>query len=197
MPELLPPRPRPATIDGAKQTARTITTAVYLGQAYNAIVAHQAKMNDFRGARQTSAARRRSHVVSELCRRGMVALPTIRNTAAFDIVVTSQNGRKHANIQVKTSGRRRQFWRMPPSSNICCGRNDYYALLRWNPKESRFQVFLLSGKVARDAVAEGEAFQRKRIREGTRKEIVPSIYIGKKRAKWGQQWGRNWFDWIL
>lgn len=37
------------------------------------------------------------YVAAELSRRGMVALPTTRNTAAYDIVVVTQAGDKHAN----------------------------------------------------------------------------------------------------
>jgi hypothetical protein len=55
------------------------------------------------------------YVVSELSRRGMIALPTIRNMGAYDIVVASADGRRHANIQVKTSSKRVTFWLMPPS----------------------------------------------------------------------------------
>jgi len=111
-------------------------------------------------------------------------------------------------LQAKTAGNTRTYKSRPPaaggSSGECrhqkesaVGQTTTNALLRWNQKESRFQILLLSGKVARDAVAEGEAFQRKRIRQGTRKAIVPSIYIGKKRAQWGQQWERNWSAWTL
>ena len=46
------------------------------------------------------------HVVSELSRRGLVALPTVKNTAAYDIVALNVEGTWHANIQVKTSSTR-------------------------------------------------------------------------------------------
>ena len=42
-------------------------------------------------------------VVSELSLRGLIALPTIRNTASMDIVVVDPDGVFHANLQVKTS----------------------------------------------------------------------------------------------
>ena len=51
------------------------------------------------------------YVVAELSRRGMVALPTTRNTAAYDIVVVTPDGDKHANIQVKASSKRVTFFR--------------------------------------------------------------------------------------
>jgi len=40
------------------------------------------------------------YVASELSFRGMLALPTIKNTPGYDLIVTSRNGKKHANIQV-------------------------------------------------------------------------------------------------
>lgn len=43
------------------------------------------------------------HVVSELSRRGLIALPTTRNVAGYDVIVLTPDGTKHANLQVKTS----------------------------------------------------------------------------------------------
>ena len=43
------------------------------------------------------------YVVSELSRRGLIALPTIRNTSGIDVIVTGRDGSRHANLQVKTS----------------------------------------------------------------------------------------------
>jgi len=137
------------------------------------------------------------YVVSELSRRGMIALPTIRNTAAFDVIVTSRDGKRHANIQVKTSLKKAQFWRMPGSMKVCCGPTDFYVLLRWDKKSDRFEAFMASGQTAKQAVAEGEAFQKKRVRAGTRKKIVPSIYFGRKRAYWATEWKKNWLDWCI
>jgi len=64
------------------------------------------------------------HVVSELSRRGLVALPTTRNIAGYDLVVTTVGGGKHANVQVKTSGKRASFFRMPPSERVRAGMRD-------------------------------------------------------------------------
>jgi hypothetical protein len=137
------------------------------------------------------------YVVSELSRRGMIALPTIRNTAAFDVIVTSCDGKRHANIQVKTSLKKVQFWRMPDSKRVCCGPKDYYVLLRWEHKLDRFEGFMVSGRMAKEAVAEGEAFQRKRVMAGSRKEVVPSIYFGEKRKDWKRRWNKKWLQWSI
>jgi hypothetical protein len=72
----------------------------------------------------------------KLTRKRMLALPTVRNTPGTDLIVTSPDGRHHANIQVKTSQyKRAKFW------IICSAKkfeerehnpneNDYFLLLR-------------------------------------------------------------------
>lgn len=65
------------------------------------------------------------HVASELSRRGLIALPTTRNTAAYDIAVTTVDGKKHANVQVKASLKRVTFFPMPPSARVRAGPDDY------------------------------------------------------------------------
>ena len=37
-------------------------------------------------------------VVSELSFRGLIALPTIKNTRGFDVIVTNQEGTWHSNF---------------------------------------------------------------------------------------------------
>src|SRR5881396_2231053 len=72
------------------------------------------------------------HVVSELSRRGLIALPTIRNTAGYDIIVATVDGLKHANLQVKTSQKKAAFFPIKSSNHIRSGPNDFYVLLRWD-----------------------------------------------------------------
>lgn len=79
------------------------------------------------------------YVVTELSLRGLVALPTVRNIAGFDIIVTTPDGSKHANIQVKTSQKKVTFWMMPPVDKICTRSKDYYVLVRWLPKDKKFE----------------------------------------------------------
>src|SRR5439155_20817323 len=70
------------------------------------------------------------HVVSELSRRGLVALPTIRNTAAYDVIVATPDGMRHAIIQVKASQKRRVFFRMLEREIFRGGPYGYYDLRR-------------------------------------------------------------------
>jgi len=68
--------------------------------------------------------------------KGMIALPTVRNTPGTDLVVTSLDGHHHANIQVKmTKNKRGKFWIICSPKKFeerksKLGRNDYFLLLR-------------------------------------------------------------------
>lgn len=132
------------------------------------------------------------YVVSELSRRGMIALPTIRNTAGYDIIVASPDGKRHANIQVKTSSRRVGFWPTPKSTRIRAGPNDFYVFVRWLKDPPTFQGYLLTARTVRREVADGERWQRKRRKEA---DIWPSLFIGRKNKKKAQRWVSAWKDW--
>lgn len=71
------------------------------------------------------------YVASEPSLRGLIALPTIRNTAGTDIVVTNPRGDWFANLQVKTSRSRVSFWPVGTHFDAWTGQNDYYVFLRW------------------------------------------------------------------
>lgn len=135
------------------------------------------------------------YVVAELSRRGLVALPTIRNTAAYDIIVATPDGKKHANIQVKTSQNRVNFWPMPPAAKVCSKSNDYYVLVRYLSKEKRFEAFMLKGSEAKREVNADEQRQRKRGREKSIK--MQSVHVGGQWAKHEKRWRRKWETWTL
>ena len=136
------------------------------------------------------------YVAAELSRRGMVALPTTRNTAAYDIVVVTQAGDRHANIQVKASSTRVSFFPMPPAEKIRAGKCDYYVLVRWLEKAKQFEGFMLTGREARRAVQDTLAWQAENIRKGTRKVPFPAIDIGARAPEWAR-WKRKWETWSL
>lgn len=53
------------------------------------------------------------YVCAELCRRGYLALLTPKNNPLFDVVASTQDGRKTVSIQVKTrSIRNKQGWKL-------------------------------------------------------------------------------------
>jgi hypothetical protein len=90
-------------------------------------------------------------VVSELSLRGLIALPTIRNTAGFDIVVVSADGEWHANLQVKTSKDKVGFWPVGKGYEKLRGDHNYYVFVRYLKKEGRFEAFLEpANQVTRD-----------------------------------------------
>ena len=134
---------------------------------------------------------------SRLAARSFIALPFTRNIAAYDVVVATPDGRKHANVQVKTSLKRVTFFPMPPSSRVRAGERDWYVLLRWLPAIGHFESFMLSGRQARLEVQRGERFQARRIAAGTRKKIFPSIYVGPKADGRANRWRTRWLKWKL
>jgi hypothetical protein len=131
------------------------------------------------------------HAVSELSRRGLIALPTVRNLAAYDVLVATADGKRHANLQVKTSSKRVPFFPMPPLEKIRTGRHDWYVLLRWLDKEQRFEGFMLSGKQARAGVARGIGTQANRRYES----IFPALQVGPKAGSRAEAWRETWRTW--
>lgn len=88
-------------------------------------------------------------VVSELSRRGLIALPTTRNTAGIDVVVTNYQGSWHANIQVKTSKNKASFWLVGKNYRRHQGKRNYFAFVRFIPdsklnNDGYFEAFLES-----------------------------------------------------
>jgi len=82
------------------------------------------------------------YVVSELCLRGLIALPTIRNTAGVDVVVVNKEGSWHTDIQVKTSRSKVTSWPVGTGYELWQGANRYYVFLRFDTKAGRFDAFL-------------------------------------------------------
>ena len=137
------------------------------------------------------------HVVSELSRRGMVALPTVRNTAGYDIVVSNPSGTKYATIQVKASSRKVNFFLMPTHVKVNVHRTAYYVFLRWLERESRYECFLLTGSQTKEEVRRGEEWQKNRIKQGKRRGVNPSVYVGPKVGSRVAKWKRQWDRWTL
>ena len=96
-------------------------------------------------------------VVSELSLRGLVALPTIRNTAGIDVLVSEPDGSGQAVLQVKTAGEvktyqegGRQWWPVSKPDKCLRGPNAFYVFVRWREDLKQFEAFLDSA----DAVVE-------------------------------------------
>jgi hypothetical protein len=137
------------------------------------------------------------HVASELSRRGMIALPTVRNTAAYDIAVLNREGTPHANIQVKASSKRVSFFPMPPVAKVRDGPDDYYVLVRWLDDNGHYECFLLTGKEARRATRSGSAHQGAVRKADSKKMVFPAIYVAKWNAREADRWQKAWQAWEL
>jgi hypothetical protein len=101
-------------------------------------------------------------IVSELSQRGLIALPTIRNTAGTDIVATDLSGTWHANIQVKTSKNRVTFWPIGKHYADWQGDKCWYAFVRYLKTEGRFEVFMEGAERVAKRVAKNVERDRKR-----------------------------------
>jgi len=123
-------------------------------------------------------------VVSELSLRGLIALPTIRNTAGVDIVVVNKAGTEQANLQVKTSRSKVSFW--PIGSNYNAWRNlhNFYVFVRYLKNETRFEAFLESS----ENVAKQVTTRITKEKERGLKEWAPCWYLQGEEDRLKQQW---------
>lgn len=125
------------------------------------------------------------HVASELSLRGLIALPTIRNTAGVDIVASDPAGTWFANIQVKTSRRKAPFWPVSRKFETWVGPNDYYVFLRWLRREGRFEVFCESaGQVA----AQARIKLNEELKRRNGKSWGPCFYLLERAEILHQKW---------
>ncbi len=127
----------------------------------------------------------------------MIALPTVKNTAAYDIVALNQEGTRHANIQVKASSKRVGFFPMPPPDKIRTTPNDFFVLARWLDDQSRYQCYLLTGREARAEVMRAVASQQTRVDSGTRRSTFPCAHVNKANEVAAAKWEGAWVAWQL
>lgn len=93
-------------------------------------------------------------VAMRLSLRGLIALPTIRNTAGLDLLVSRPGGLSLATLQVKTSQRRVRFWPAPRPEKCLTKPNAFYVFLRWLSAKETFEGFLVPGAEVAKQVAE-------------------------------------------
>lgn len=129
-------------------------------------------------------------VVAELSLRGLIALPTIRNTAGVDVIVANKAGTWHANLQVKTSRSRVAFWPIGTKYAEWQGPHNFYVFLRFNKRLGQFEIFLESSA----KVAENCAAGVKRDKEKGLKQWAPCFYpregFEQLKAQW-EEFGRG------
>jgi len=126
------------------------------------------------------------HVASILAMRSLIAMPTIRNTAGVDILVTDPSTGASASLQVKTSQNEVSFWPTSMPHKCLRGKNCYYAFVRYLRKEKRFQVFLEDSEPVVEAITKIVNDQRRKERS-----IFPCWHLPKDKthqnaleAKW-------------
>ena len=123
-------------------------------------------------------------VVSELSLRGLIALPTIRNTAGVDVVVTNKTGTWQANLQVKSSRSRVSFWPVGKKYDDWVGTNNYYVFVRYDPNIRTLEAFLASSEEVARLVAQGREMEKQK----GLKEWAPCFYprgdLNRLKAQW-------------
>lgn len=124
------------------------------------------------------------YVVSHLSLRGLIALPTIRNTAGVDVLVSNMEGTWHANLQVKTSRSKVSFWPVGGRWKSWKGPNNFYVFLRYDAKLPGFEVFLeSSAEVAKNVTKGIEEEKRKGL-----KKWAPCFYAQGEYERLKRQW---------
>lgn len=129
------------------------------------------------------------HVASVFPMRGMIALPTIRNTAGFDIIVASPDGSGHSNIQVKTSASRPSFWPICQNvGSVKIAPNDFYVLLRRSADGTGFEGFMLSGSEMKPELESYLAYCAERGQQADKFSLCASLGDEVKNDRWRQMW---------
>jgi hypothetical protein len=123
-------------------------------------------------------------VASQLSLRGLIALPTIRNTAGVDIVVVNKEGTWQANLQVKTSRSRVGFWPIGTRYAEWCGPNNFYVFVRYDPKTSGLEAFLESSVAVARCVAKAQEAEKVRGVKAWAPCYYPKAEIDRLRSQW-------------
>jgi hypothetical protein len=123
-------------------------------------------------------------VAAELSLRGLIALPTIRNTAGIDLVVVNKSGTWQANLQVKSSRSKVGFWPIGKHYESWRGPNNSYVFARYLKAEGRFEAFLETAQGVAEQVAARVADERAR----GLKEWAPCWYLQGDNERVRRQW---------
>ena len=125
------------------------------------------------------------HFVSaELSLRGLIALPTVRNTAGVDVIAVDKAGTWVANIQVKSSRNKAMFWIVGKHHASWRGPNNYYVFVRYVKAAGRFEAFL---ETSERVSAEVSAWMAKKKQRGL-KEWAPCWFLPDDIDRLRQQW---------
>lgn len=129
------------------------------------------------------------HVASVFSMRGLIALPTIKNTAGYDIIVTNPDGLKHANIQVKTSSGHPGYWPICNGvGNVKTSPNDFYVLLRRTKDNTGFEGFMLSGEEMKSELEGYMAYYAAKGQRSDNFSLCASLGSEEKNDRWRKMW---------
>lgn len=119
------------------------------------------------------------HVACELSRRGYIALPTNRNVAGFDIVVSDQKGLNQTILQVKTLQSKARYWpinRTVPDYMIR-SRRAFYVFVYLDKKQDRYLSFIASPRDVANQI----------------KGYVKDFYKGHSKRQKPNNWTYGWW----
>lgn len=116
-------------------------------------------------------------VVSELSRRGLVALPTVRNCPGADVIVLDPISGGLASLQVKTSGGFAKFWPARPPPQAWLRPSHAYVFVRTR-KDGHFEAFLADAITVAATVTAAVERQRSRGRRDFPEFALPGSPAG-------------------
>jgi hypothetical protein len=129
-------------------------------------------------------------VAFRLSLRGLIVLPTIRNTAGIDLLVNNPLNGSQASLQVKTSINRVRFWPTSTPEKCLRGARTYYVFLRYDAKVESFEAFLQDGEeVAKQVTWNAEDYLKR-----DRKAF--SFWQLPRSEEEIEQLRQNWHEWM-
>ena len=96
-------------------------------------------------------------VAYRLSLRGLIALPTIRNTAGMDLLVCDPATGKESAVQVKASQKKVPFWPTSTHTRALKSANGVYVFLRYLKSADTFEAFLEPAAIVAAKIQANEA----------------------------------------
>ena len=96
-------------------------------------------------------------VAYRLSLRGLIALPTIRNTGGIDLLVYDPTTGKESAVQVKTSQKKVSFWPTSTYSGAFKSPTGAYVFLRFIAASDTFEAFLKPANLVATTIQANEA----------------------------------------
>lgn len=128
-------------------------------------------------------------VVFRFSLRGLIVLPTIRNTAGIDLLVNDPRTGGQGALQVKASMKWVSFWPMSRPEKCLRGAQNAYVFLRFDGDEETFDAFLVDAESVFKQVSANVKDHRDRGRSEFPYWALPSNeeQIEELRAMW-REW---------